>query len=100
MAVHEGLLQRVQRLSLRQALDRRDAAALGLQRQHTAALDRIAIHQHGAGAALGGVAAGVGTGQREWAAQQVYQQGGWRHFQGHGTAVDLKVQGDHAKSPG
>src|SRR5205814_3444759 len=48
---------------------------LRLQREQAAALDRLAIEQHGARAALRGVAADVSAGQRERAAQQLDQQG-------------------------
>jgi hypothetical protein len=82
---------------LRQAFDRRDRASSRLLRQHVATLDRHAIEQHGAGAALRGVAAGVGAGQAERAAQHVDQQRSGLGFKARGTAVDVQAQGGHGK---
>ena len=57
-----------------QALDRLDAGAVGLNREHGAGLDRLAVDQHGAGATLRGVAADVGAGQTEHVANVVNQK--------------------------
>src|SRR5262249_16089605 len=48
---------------------------LGLERQHGATLDRLAIDQHGACTALAGVAADMRTGQAQLLAQQFDEQG-------------------------
>ena len=94
VAGDEGLLHRVQRATGRgQPLHRGDAAAGGLQRQHAAALDGLAVQQHGAGAALAGVAADMGAGQRQRAAQQLDQQGGGIDRGLHGLAVDGEGEG-------
>jgi D-serine deaminase-like pyridoxal phosphate-dependent protein len=67
--VEKGLLQRVQlTVGAGQALDGDDLAAVGLQRQ-VAGVDRLAVQQHHAGAALGVVAALLGAGQPDLAAQ-------------------------------
>ena len=49
----------------REALDRRDADAVGLDREHRAALHGVAVDVDGAGAALARVAADVGAGELE-----------------------------------
>jgi hypothetical protein len=54
--VQEGLLHRMQP-SARPALDRGDLLALGAERGHQARVHRHAVHPHGAGAAIAGVAA-------------------------------------------
>src|SRR3954451_20728905 len=48
----EAALDRVQLAILRQPLDRLEVGAIGLDRQDRAGLDRVAIHDDGAGAAL------------------------------------------------
>jgi hypothetical protein len=76
-AVHhaETFLQRRQRtVGIRHALDRDDFRALGLHRKHGAALHRHAVEIDGAGAAMGGLAADMGAGEREIFAQEMHQQ--------------------------
>jgi hypothetical protein len=69
----ERLLQRMEPAVGGEALDRRDLGAVGLCRQHGAALHRLAVQVHRTGAAVGGVAAYVRAGQPETIAQQVNQ---------------------------
>ncbi len=54
--VEEGALHRMQVARRGEALDRRDAAALCAERRDEAAVDRGSVEQHGAGAAITGVA--------------------------------------------
>ncbi len=63
--VVERLLDGMQLPVLREALDRGDLGAVGLDTEHRARLHRLAVHEHGAGPARGGVAADVGTGESE-----------------------------------
>src|SRR6516162_8131703 len=70
----EALLQRVQLAGGGQALDGADLVPVGLDGQHGARLHRAPVDQHGARAAVGGVASHVGAGQAEPAADQVGQQ--------------------------
>ena len=96
----EHLLHRVQRAVGRgEALDRGDAAAVGLQRQHGAGLHRDAVDMHDAGAALAGVAADMGAGQPQLLAQQFDQQGA--AFDLHRVLLAVYRQGDlrHARAP-
>ena len=52
VAFDERELQRVQLVAFCQAFDRRDLAAFGERRERQARLDALAVHEHGAGAAL------------------------------------------------
>src|ERR1700730_1915601 len=72
--VPESLLKRVELAVLGHALDRREALALGLEREHGAALDRLAVHQDRAGAALACVAPDVGASQADHVPQVVHEQ--------------------------
>ena len=55
-------------------LDRPDLVTGGGGRQHRARLDRLAVHQHHAGAAVRGVAAPVRAGEAELVAKEVHEQ--------------------------
>src|SRR6185436_12288696 len=69
-----GKLHRVQRIGLTEALDRGDARAIDGGGKQRAALHRAIIDMHHTGAALTGVAADMGAGQRQLLAQQIAQQ--------------------------
>src|SRR5665213_3631563 len=56
------------------ALDGGQALSFGLDCEHRAALDRLAIDEDGAGAALAGVTADVRSGQADDIAQVVHEQ--------------------------
>src|ERR1700686_681002 len=77
MLVPERLLQRMQLAVLRHPLDRREAFAFGLDGEHRAALDRLAVDQDRAGAALAGVTADVRAGEADHVAQVVHEQEPW-----------------------
>src|SRR5918996_3555417 len=83
----ERRLHRVQLAVLRQALDGGDLRALGLYREHGAALHRFAIDVDHAGAALAGVAADVGAGQIELLAYKLDQEGTRLDLPRHRLAV-------------
>ena len=70
----EALLDRVELAVDLERLDGADLVALAHRRQHRARLDRLAVHQHDAGAAVGRVAAPVGAGQAERLADEVDEQ--------------------------
>jgi len=74
MLLPEALLQRVQRAARREALDRGDPRAVGLDREHRAALDRLAVEVNRARAAARGVTADVRAGQAELLADEVDEQ--------------------------
>ena len=70
----EGLLHRMELAVLREALDRRHLAAVGLHREHGARLHGLAVDVHRAGAAGRGVAADVRAGQPESIAEELDEQ--------------------------
>ena len=72
--IPEGLLDRVELIAVGHALDRREVAALGLDGEHRAALDRLAVHVDRARAALAGVAADVRSGQANDVSKVVHEQ--------------------------
>ena len=84
----EGSLDRVQLAVRLEPLDGRDLVAVGLDGEHGAGLDRAAVEQHGAGAAAGGVAPDVRTGQPDRAPDVVHQQDPRFDVLGVGRAVD------------
>ena len=70
----ERVLQRMELAVLREALDRRDLRAVGLDREDRAGLHGLAVEEHRARAALAGVAADVGAGQAEGFAEVVDEE--------------------------
>src|SRR5262249_19105905 len=70
----EGLLERMELPVPLEPLHREHLAAVGLDTEDGARLDRPPVEQHGAGAAVAGVAADVGPGEPEALAEQVDQQ--------------------------
>ena len=72
--VVEGLLERGQLAVGGEPLDRLDAGAVGLDREHHAALHEHAVDDDAAGAAVAGVAADVAAGQLEVVADEVDEQ--------------------------
>src|SRR6185436_8868587 len=58
----------------RQALDGGDARSVGLDAENGARLHRVAVQQDGAGTALAGVAADVGSGEAQVLAQDLDQE--------------------------
>ena len=74
VVLDERLLQRMQRSSLRQPLDRRDLSAVLHDRERQAGIDPPTVDQHRAGAALPVVAALLCSGQAETIAERVEQR--------------------------
>ena len=81
-----------------EALDRRDLGAVGLSGQHGAALHRLAVHVHGARAAVGRVAADVRARQAELVAQPVTSSRRL-HVRGSTLAVDGHLDVDGGAHP-
>src|SRR5207249_4289749 len=71
---HEPLLKRMQLTVLFHALNRHDFLVAGLDGEHRARLHRSAVHEDGAGAAVGRVAPDMGAGQPQHVPDQVDQQ--------------------------
>ena len=95
MALGEGLLHRVQ-VAFGQALDGGDVRAFELNGQDRAGLDRVAIDDHGAAAALARVATHMGAGQLAVVSQEFDQQGSGLHLMG----LELSVDGDGGRGHG
>ena len=69
--IEKRLLQRRERaVGVGQALDRLDRPAVHLAHRHQAGADLPAVEQHGAGAAVAGIAADLGAGEAEVVAQR------------------------------
>ena len=87
----ERLLQRAQLAVLGQPLDRGHGVAVGLHREHQAALHRLAVEVHRTGATHAFVGAtDVGAGQAGALANEIREQ----HADRHGLFEDLAVDGD------
>ena len=84
----EGLLQPGHARVGGEALDRRDRPAVRLPERHQATADLPALEQHGAGTAVAGVAADLGTGQAEVGAQHFRQPARGRRMHPMVDAVD------------
>ena len=91
---HERHLQRMQPLALRQPLDRHDLPPLILDRQCEAAIDPLAIDQHGAGPAGALVAALLGARQSEMITQQVEEGCAQIDIDRDRAAVDCELHGN------
>src|SRR4029077_15622155 len=72
--VPEGLLQRMELTIPGHALDRCQLPALGLDREHRAALHRVAVDEDGARSALARVAADVSAGKAYDVPQVMHEQ--------------------------
>ena len=72
--LHEGALQRVELVAVGQAFDGADLFAVGLYREHQARAHRLAIDQHGAGAAHAVFAADMRAGLSAILADRIDQR--------------------------
>ena len=84
----EGGLERVEPVRGGHPLDRRDRRAVRLDGEHRARLHGLAVHGHGARAALRGVAADVGPGQVQVLAEELDQEPSRLHVHLAGHSVD------------
>src|SRR5262249_25687232 len=85
----EPFLQWVQLAVLDQALDCQDFTAIRLYGEHGAGFDGFAVEEHGAGAAMAGVAPDVAASQLQYLANKVDQQKPRLDFGLSVTAIDL-----------
>src|ERR1044071_5259795 len=92
-------LHRMELAAVGEPLDRRDLGAIGLDREHRAGLDRLAVDVHGARAALARIAADVGARETEGAAPGFEQPGGGRTLERMSLSIDLERDGGHGTSP-
>jgi hypothetical protein len=89
MVFLEAVLEWVERSSLGgKSLDGGEAVPIGLNGQHGATFDALAIQQDGAGTAAAGIASDVGTGHVEDLADHVHKQEPGFDFQFMFCAID------------
>src|SRR5690242_1010753 len=86
----EGQLERVQGVVASKALDSGDGGILGFDGEQQAGEDRLAIHQHGAGATVAQLAAVLGASQVQLLTQHFEQGVGGRGGYLACLAVDLE----------
>ena len=94
VVLDERLLQRVQLVAVRQALDGADLASLGLHREHQARAHRFAVDQHRAGAADAVLAADMGPGLAAIVADGIDQ--GAPRIDAHAVTASVDGEGDLA----
>src|SRR5262249_5810071 len=85
----EGVLQRGELAVGAEALDRLNRGAVGLDRQHHAALQKRPVDDHRAGAAVAGIAADVRAGEVKVVAEKVDEQAPGLDLSLVGRAVHL-----------
>ena len=88
VVIHEGLLHRMQRVAIGQSFDGADFLALGLHGEHQAGAHRLAIDDHGAGAADAVLAADMGAGLAAILADGIGQRAARLDSDGVVAAID------------
>ena len=91
--IPEGFLDLVQLAVGGHPFDGQDLGAVGLDREHRAALDGLAVQLDGAGAAQRRLAADVRTGESDHLAQVMNQEKSRLYVVGIGSAVDIYCDG-------
>src|SRR5262245_31942356 len=97
MDLVEALLHRIEPAVDLERLDRTDLVALRHRGEDGARLHGRAVHQDDAGAAVGGVAAPVGTGEAGRFADEMDEEVAGLDLAGHGLAVD-RYRDAHAQT--
>src|SRR4029077_20131066 len=95
----EGLLHRVERVPVGEALDRGHLVPVDLDGEQRARLDRLAVEQDGAGAAGRRVAPDVGAGQAKLLAEEVDEELPRLDLGLVSSAVDGDRDLPHVRSP-
>src|SRR5215471_2231960 len=88
VVIDESLLQRIDLPVLCQSFYGHDGLAVHPNRELAARIDRLAVQQDGAGAALAAVAADFRTGETQMIAQQFDQRPAVFHFHASLDAID------------
>src|SRR5438477_10675195 len=96
--INESFLHRVHLFGCADSFHGRDFAALGFDGQHRAGINRVAIHQHCAGAAGAAVADFLATGEVETVAKRVEQRDARFEVQAAALPVDLEAERDLART--
>src|SRR4051812_21668454 len=95
LRIEEGLLHRMRPAVTAEAFDRRDRAPVGAEGRDQAAMHRVAVQQHGAGAAIAGVAALLHAEMAELAQERAQALAGARALRKR-LAVDVEAHGGGA----
>src|SRR4051812_4452805 len=95
LRIEEGLLHRMRAAVPTESFDRGDSAAFGAERGDQAAMHGLAVEQHGAGAAVAGIAALLHTEMAELAQERAQALPGARLLRKR-RAVDLEAHEDVA----
>ena len=96
MIFPERLLQRMQGVAIGEPFDGANFLALGLHAEHQAGADRLAVDQHGAGAADAVLTAEMGAGQPAIVAQHVGQRPARLDRDRVGSTVDGEIDAELA----
>src|ERR1051326_1539812 len=86
--VPEGILHGIEAAVFGESFDGEDIAAVGLDGEHGATLDGLAVHVDSASAAQRGFAADVGTGESNDIAEVVNEEQSWLDGVGMGLPID------------
>src|SRR3989454_6597979 len=97
VVIHESRHHRVQVAFGRQALNGGDAAPVGFDRQHGTRVDRLAVHDHRAGAARGAVAHALGSRDVQMVATRVEQRDARLKVEPVSLPVDAQRDGRFAR---
>ena len=89
--LHEGALQRIELVAVRQALDGADLFAVRLYREHQARAHRLAVDEHRAGAADAVLAADMRAGLTAILANRVGQRAARLDANGVGCPLIVRV---------
>jgi hypothetical protein len=98
VVVVEGLLHRMELAVLRETLDRPDLRAIGLDAEHRAGLHRLAVHEHGARPARGGVTADVRARESQPLAEDEHEKVAWLELEVVTHAVHRQRSTSHRHS--
>jgi hypothetical protein len=93
VAFPESFLHRMQLAMARESFDGGDLGAVGLDSQERAGLDGLAIEQDGAGAAQGGFATDMRSGQPAEIAQEMNEQQARLNLVLVRSAIDSNIDG-------
>ena len=96
--MHKGLLHFIHSFRRAQPFDARDFVAFGFNGQHGAGINRMAVHQHGTGAARAAVTDLFAPGEVEPVAQRIEQSHARLDAELAVLSVDFKSDGDFART--
>ena len=90
MVIHKRLLHSVQLLAIRETLDGPDFATVGLHSEHQTGAHRLAVNNHGTGAADSVLTADVGSGLSAILTDRIGQSATWLNSNRVIAVVDIE----------